>query len=183
MRTSRVIFGMLVSVAFLVLIPVAYWWLARMADSSFHAPSALFTRPVELIMTGTFWSLGLFWILWSYSYLVFVGSGSPVEAFGLALHPTQTLVTAGPYAYLRNPMVFGFLFILLGTAFLADSVCGLVLTPICWLLAALYLKAFEEKGLVRRFGAAFEHYRAKVPLLLPRLTPYVPPEVNAKLAG
>ena len=117
--------------------------------------------------------MGAFWILWAWSYLLFVGRGLPLEVFGKALHATRVLVTTGPYAYTRNPMVLGLLFILFGLAFLRGSMSGFVIVPFIGLIAWLYLAAFEEKGLVARFGTDYEKYRASVPLLFPRLSAYV----------
>jgi len=157
-------------------LPVAFWLVSWGLDSLFRLPPLPINRPVTLIVTGLSWSIGLFWMLWGYSTLIYVGGGSPLEAFGVAIEPTKQLVSAGPYAYVRNPMVFGFLFVLLGVAFLVGSISGLVLVPVAGVAAAVYLRVFEEKGLVRRFGIAYEHYREHVPLLIPRATPYVPIE-------
>jgi protein-S-isoprenylcysteine O-methyltransferase Ste14 len=177
LRKERIITGAIVSVAvFFILLPVAFWFVARALNMLLGLPEGQILRPAALILTGMSWSLGLFWILWAYSYLVFVGGGSPVEAFGVALEPTKRLVTTGPYAYVRNPMVFGLLFILLGVAFLENSIMALILVLVVGLLAAAYLRLFEEKALVNRFGIVYEHYRDHVPMLIPRPNPYVPPE-------
>ncbi len=66
-------------------------------------------------------------------------------------------------------MVLGAFFILLGVAFLRRSAAGIALVPILAGLAAAYLKTFEEKALVRRFGDEYEHYRKAVPMLIPQL--------------
>ncbi|MBI2843372.1 MAG: hypothetical protein HYX78_08225 [Armatimonadetes bacterium] len=176
MRRWRVIIGTALSIAAVGAFAVALWFVSNALDRAFRLPDEIMLEPVALILTGMTWSLGLFWVFWAYSYLIFVGGGSPVEAFGVALEPTSRLVTAGPYAYVRNPLVFGLLFLLLGVAFLANSISGIVLVPIVGVLAAVYLRVFEEKGLVRRFGIAYEHYREHVPLLIPRIRPYAPPE-------
>lgn len=177
MRVSRVLIGGVISVAvFGLVLPAAYWFISKSLDRLMGLPEEPIGTPISLILTGLSWSLGLFWITWSYSYLVFAGEGSPVEAFGLALEPTRKLVKAGPYAYVRNPMVFGLLLIFLGVAFLANSISGLALVPIAGLVAALYLRLFEEKSLVSRFGREYEEYRKHVPMLIPRPTLYVTPE-------
>jgi len=77
-------------------------------------------------------------------------------------------------------MVLGILFILLGVAFLARSISGIVFVPILAALFKLYLVEFEERALVARFGADYEEYRRNVPSLIPRFTPYVhEPVANA----
>lgn len=180
MRKARVLAGTIVSILFVfVVFPVAYWYISRLVDRALGIPTGTMSVAVSYILTGLSWSLGLFWILWAYSYLIFVGSGSPVEAFGVALEPTTKLVTAGPYAYVRNPLVFGFLFILLGVAFLANSLSGIAMVPLVGLVIALYLRLFEEKELERRFGEAYEHYREHVPMIIPRSNAYVPQATTA----
>ena len=116
--------------------------------------------------------IGVFWILWAWSYLLFVGQGLPLEVLGRALHPTQILVTTGPYAYTRNPMVLGLRFILLEVAFFRGTLSGFVMVPAVGLLTWGYLAIFEERGLMKRFGASYEKYRRDVPLLFPRLSAY-----------
>jgi protein-S-isoprenylcysteine O-methyltransferase Ste14 len=172
-----VIFDVATSVViFFVVLPVTYWYITRLINAALGLSEDLMVRPASLILTGMSWSLGLFWITWAYSYLLFVGQGSPLEAFGAALEPTKRLVTTGPYAYVRNPMEFGFLLILLGVGFLENSITGLIMAPISAIIAALYLKIFEEKLLLRRFGVAYEHYREHVPMLIPNPSAYVPPQ-------
>jgi len=163
---------------FLIAIPALYWLLSNALDK------ALDLRPISnlavtLIFAATSILIGMFWISWSYSYLVFVGKGLPFEAFGRAIQPTSELVTTGPYAYTRNPMIFGELFILLGTAFLARSVSGIILVPIFAMVIYLYLVEYEEKGLYRRFGADYEEYRRNVPAIFPQLKPYIHEKANA----
>lgn len=153
-------------------LPLVFWLISVQADAAFHVGPIL-PIPVSLILAATFILIGIFWITWAYSYLVFVGKGLPFEVFGRALQPTQVLVTTGPYAYTRNPMVLGALFVLLGVAFLARSPSGLILVPIASLIAYIYLVTFEEKALLERFGSDYEEYRRNVPALIPRLSPYI----------
>ena len=152
--------------------PVGFWFLSLAVDRALGL-SPVLSAPVSLILAAAAILVGVFWITWAYSYLVFVGKGVPLEAFGHALHPTSVLVTTGPYAYARNPMVLGLLFVLFGVAFLRRSVAGLALAPLIATLIAAYLAEFEERALVRRFGADYEEYRHNVPMLIPRLTPYI----------
>lgn len=175
----RVAIGTILSAAIVfVALPAVYWVIAEALDNIIGLPENPVIEPVSLILTGLTWSLGLFWILWAYSYLIFVGGGSPVEAFGIALEPTKQLVTTGPFAYVRNPMIFGLMFIFLGVGFLANSVTGLALMPVAGLIAAAYIRLFEEKELTSRFGASYEHYKEHVPMLIPRPNPYIPPAIQ-----
>lgn len=177
MRRTRIIIGTIISILiFGVAVPIAFWFASRALDSAFGFTPLPINRQIELILTGFLWSLGLFWIFWAYSDLIIVGGGSPLEAFGIALEPTKHLVTAGPYAYVRHPTVFGLLVILLGVAFLASSISGLFLVLIVGLIAAAYLRFFEEKALARRFPRTYGHWRGHVPMIIPMVRPYVPRE-------
>lgn len=159
-------------VGLLVVIPAAFWLGASAVDRLFGLKPVIY-RPTSQILCAASVLIGVFWISWAYSFLVFVGKGLPLEAFGRAVHPTSVLVTTGPYAYTRNPVIFGLLFVLLGAALLNGSISGLILVPVLGALLCLYLVVFEEKGLARRFGVQYEDYRRNVSTLIPRPTPYV----------
>ncbi|MBI4491637.1 MAG: isoprenylcysteine carboxylmethyltransferase family protein [Chloroflexi bacterium] len=84
----------------------------------------------------------------------------------------EALLTAGPYAYVRNPMYLGGLVVT--TALAAMS--GLwYAAPIAW-GAYLFVYAnvipFEEAFLRQRFGDEYLAYLRAVPRLLPTLRPY-----------
>lgn len=93
--------------------------------------------------------------------------------------PTEALVIRGPYRFVRNPMISGVLFNLLGEALITGS-WGLGTWFATFFLGnAIYLPLLEEKGLVERFGPAYERYRRAVPRWVPRLRPYDPaPQPN-----
>jgi protein-S-isoprenylcysteine O-methyltransferase Ste14 len=176
LHTTRAVIGILVSIAlFGVIIPYLYWGLTDYLDRIL-AFAPMFSEPVALILAAASFIVGLFWIFWSYSHLLFVGRGSPVEAFGMALDPTKRLVTVGPYAFTRNPMILGYLWIILGIGFMSRSLSGILLVPLIAVLAVIYLRYFEERGLIRRFGTPYEHYRETVPILIPAWRVYVKPE-------
>lgn len=170
--TKKAAIGVTATAILIALVPVVYWFLVSWLDG------ALGLRLPILYAAGVFLGaaciiIGLFWITWAYSYLHFVGQGIPLELFGYALHPTRILVTTGPYAYTRNPMLLGESFLLLAVALLQPSLSGLLLIPIIALLLLGYLKLFEEPALGKRFGGDYEEYRRNVPLVFPRLNPYV----------
>jgi len=174
LRKTRVVIGTVISAGVFVALPLVYAVISRALDVVLGLPEEPIQWPANLLLTGVVWTWGLFWILWAYSALVFIGQGSPSEIFGYALEPTKQLVITGPYAYVRNPMVFGLQFIFLGAAFLVNSVAGVALLPVAALISAGYIRFFEEKTLVKRFGIEYEHYREHVPMLIPNVVPYVP---------
>jgi protein-S-isoprenylcysteine O-methyltransferase Ste14 len=81
-------------------------------------------------------------------------------------HPGR-LVTAGPYAVIRNPMYAGWALLHLGTAVAGGSVWMLAAFPAAtWQMHRLILG--EERELRDRFADEFDRYRAAVPRCLPR---------------
>lgn len=91
--------------------------------------------------------------------------GTPVP-----MHPPDELVTSGPYAWVRNPMVSGVFGALFGLGLLLHSVgVTLIWTPAYVLVHWIELKRVEEPELARRFGASYMDYRERVPMFIPRL--------------
>ncbi|WP_181741156.1 methyltransferase family protein [Thermoactinomyces mirandus] len=72
----------------------------------------------------------------------------------LPTNPTQNLVVAGPYQYVRNPMYCGVIFVLSGEAILLGSIYLLGWFFLFWLFHLVIL-FFEEPGLVKRFGEEY----------------------------
>jgi protein-S-isoprenylcysteine O-methyltransferase Ste14 len=121
-------------------------------------------RPWTLAALGaSLMGLGAALALWSGARLIRDGGGTPFP-----LDPTRWLVTAGPYAVVRNPQGIALVLLTCGEALIVDSV-ALWLLP---LLAIAFLRGFaepfEDWELRKRFGRAFELYRARVPRWLPK---------------
>jgi protein-S-isoprenylcysteine O-methyltransferase Ste14 len=109
---------------------------------------------------------GLATFVWTVSLLARLGRGTLAP-----WDPTSRLVVAGPYRYVRNPMITAVLSVLLGEAALFGSTGILVWAGVFFAANLAWFPLVEEPGLVRRFGADYEAYRAEVPRWLPRLTP------------
>lgn len=78
------------------------------------------------------------------------------------------LITDGILAVVRHPIYTGTLLIVFGFWFYRPNATNLV-TVICiclYLIAGIYL---EEKKLRATFGKAYDTYKKKVPMLIPRL--------------
>jgi protein-S-isoprenylcysteine O-methyltransferase Ste14 len=85
--------------------------------------------------------------------------------------PTRALVTAGAYRYSRNPMKVGLFLVLAGEALATQSV-ALAVWFACFAIANIvYIRLHEEPGLLKRFGARYDEYRARVPRWWPTLRP------------
>ena len=102
-------------------------------------------------------------------------AGLPLLALGLAirtwalgyLHKDEALCTAGPYAYVRNPLYLGSLLILAGLCVASNNVYLTVVSAAGAALIYLFTMRSEESFLATRFGAAYQGYCAQVPRLLP----------------
>lgn len=88
----------------------------------------------------------------------------------------ETLIVAGPFRYTRNPLYLGNVLMGLGVGLLAP-IAGLLFIGVSVPVFVWMLARYEELGLLRRYGAAYERYAMHVPWLVPRLTP-APPQGN-----
>ena len=83
--------------------------------------------------------------------------------------PTQRLVTSGPYAVSRNPMLTSAIIMVCGGGVLLDSwsfMAGGLVIPTAYLV---YLKVVEERELEARFGDEYLSYKSSTPFIVPRL--------------
>ena len=95
------------------------------------------------------------------------GKGTP-----LPTSCPQSLVIAGPYRFVRNPMALGGIGQGIGVGLFLGSWFVLVyalLGAVFWHVA---VRPSEERDLRERFGHQYESYRAGVRLWLPRSTPF-----------
>jgi protein-S-isoprenylcysteine O-methyltransferase Ste14 len=83
----------------------------------------------------------------------------------------ESLATAGPYAYTRNPLYLGSLLMGLGFAVAARSWwVGLALAVMFF---AIYLPVIrDEEGFLRQKFPEFDEYAQRVPRMFPRLRPH-----------
>lgn len=83
--------------------------------------------------------------------------------------PTRALVSAGAFAYTRNPMKTGLFAVLAGEALLLLSLPIAVWLAIFALVNVVYIRVSEEPGLRKRFGRAYVDYCERVPRWIPHL--------------
>ena len=141
----------------------------------------------------TRWELHQPWPQWMVAQvvgvgLICVGLVPPVSAFvefvkaggtPMPLAPTQRLVVSGFNRYVRNPMYFGLVLVILGQALLFASVALVIYAVIAWAVPAAFVRWYEEPTLARQFGAEYETYRRAVPAWWPRLRPWTPSRHDA----
>ena len=94
---------------------------------------------------------------------------------------TKHLITSGPYAYIRNPMITGIFLILTGEACLLGSYAIGIWTVLFLVINMIYFPLSEEPGLRARFGKEYDTYCQNVPRYIPRLTPWKRIEVVAAI--
>ena len=75
---------------------------------------------------------------------------------------TAHLVTDGIYAWMRNPLYTGWMFIIIGVALCFGNLWLLVLPFIFWALMAIMLKPTEEKWLRNLYGTEYDAYCKRV---------------------
>ncbi len=107
--------------------------------------------------------------VWAVGFSGMTTRGDHVEA--------PELVSAGPYAYVRNPLYVGNFVTALGFAIAFTGgnepviKCVLILASLAVMIAVYaIIVPHEEQFLAGEFGDAFTKYRAEVPPLFPRLT-------------
>ena len=123
------------------------------------------TSPLLLCIFGVLVAAaGLILFLWTIWLLEHRGNGTLAP-----WAPTSTLVTYGPYAHIRNPMITGVLLIIIGMGMMLWNIYLLVWAAFFFAGNTIYFKYSEEPGLKKRFGRAFEEYAEKVPMWIPRL--------------
>jgi protein-S-isoprenylcysteine O-methyltransferase Ste14 len=120
------------------------------------------------------------WVNWAVGLLIFVpnmaisiwslvtlhreGKGTPFPNVA-----TVRLVTTGPYAHSRNPMVASMFSVYWGIGIIAGSLIFIILTSFFFLVMIAVITLFEEKDLERKFGREYLLYRQRTPFMIPRI--------------
>jgi protein-S-isoprenylcysteine O-methyltransferase Ste14 len=133
------------------------------ADRYWDFPDLL-PSPYHLIVSIPVLMLGA--IMWGWCVVLFFKSkGTPVP-----FNPPPKLIDTGPYAYTRNPMLSGVLFMFAALGILLKSITvTFVITPILVLIIVIELKMIEEPELEKRLGDPYRKYKKRVPMFLPKL--------------
>lgn len=129
-----------------------YWGLPDLLPSPYHL--IVF---IPLLMLGV--------ILWGWCVVLFFKSkGTPVP-----FNPPPKLIDTGPYAYTRNPMLSGVVFMFAALGILMKSITvTFVITPILILIIVIELKMIEEPELEKRLGEPYRKYKKRVPMFFPK---------------
>ena len=112
---------------------------------------------------------GLIALIQAFVRFVVEGLGTPAP-----IAAPERLVVGGLYRYVRNPMYVAILAVIVGQALLLGHLGLLLYAAAIWLIAAAFVRFYEEPTLTRHFGADYEAYRRAVPAWWPRLRPWKP---------
>lgn len=87
------------------------------------------------------------------------------------------LTTSGPYAFVRNPLYLGTFLIAVGFMFILNlNINGGNVVKLLFLLglAFMYYRTIQsEQGMLKaKFGKTYDDYCARIPAMIPCLTPY-----------
>jgi protein-S-isoprenylcysteine O-methyltransferase Ste14 len=94
------------------------------------------------------------------------------------LRKNEALAISGPYAYTRNPLYLGSF--LMGLGFTIAAGRWILIIVFAAMMLGIYLPVMrvESGTLAELFGDQYLRYAHAVPLLLPRLSPYKPEDIE-----
>jgi 1-acyl-sn-glycerol-3-phosphate acyltransferase len=138
------------TVAFWLLLPAALWLLSARLDRA--AGWARAPRPAGWLLAAA----GLALAALSMVQLCREGKGLPVSAL-----PPPRLAQRGPYGLLRHPLYAGYSLAAIGAGLGAGSTALAAVVGPSLVVASMIYAALEERGLLRRFGDAYRHYRRR----------------------
>ncbi|MEW6127623.1 MAG: isoprenylcysteine carboxylmethyltransferase family protein [Acidobacteriota bacterium] len=100
-----------------------------------------------------------------------LGLGIRAWASGF-LKKNQELTVSGPYAFTRNPLYLGTFIMAMGIALSTNSLWFIAVFLGLYLLIYIPVMLAEAETLNNLFPADYASYRSRVPMFLPRLTPF-----------
>jgi protein-S-isoprenylcysteine O-methyltransferase Ste14 len=124
--------------------------------------SSLTTPWLEYGGIGLF-VLGAVLVFASAYYLVRRGEGTPAP-----FDAPKKFVLAGPYQYVRNPMMMGLFAMIFGEAMWFSSPSIFLYGLLIVVLVCIFVAYIEESGLERRFGEEYLAYKKAVSPWFPR---------------
>jgi protein-S-isoprenylcysteine O-methyltransferase Ste14 len=107
--------------------------------------------------------IGIPWMLSAIVWQLVRGKGTPVPVV-----PTKHFLQNGPYRYVRNPMILGFVLYLLGWTFLFNKAGAFLAAAVVIALLLVEIKIIEEPELEKRFGDAYREYKKEIPFIFPK---------------
>jgi protein-S-isoprenylcysteine O-methyltransferase Ste14 len=126
--------------------------------------SEFISKPLRIAISIPFLIIGSFLWLWCAGKF-FKMKGTPVP-----INPPPKMVTDGPYAYSRNPMMTGLFMVMAGIGILMGSITlTFIMTPLFVFMSILEFKNIEEPELEKRFGKEYREYKRRTPIIIPKI--------------
>ena len=148
-----------------ILVPAAILWMIDSMNPGWRLPSPWWAIPVVWGVAAA--CVGLILVVKTVTLFWTTGRGTLAP-----WDPPTKLVVRGVYRHVRNPMISGVYFILLGEAILFGSFPLFIWFLIFLTVNLIYMPLVEEPRLARRFGRNYAVYRRNVPRWIPRLRPW-----------
>ena len=132
-------------------------------DRFFGLP-AFISKPFSMVVSMPLLIGGaLLWLWCAGKFLKTKGTPVPIN-------PPPKLVSDGPYAYSRNPMMTGLFMVMAGIGICFGSITlTFIMTPLFVFMSILEFKNLEEPELEKRFGKEYCDYKAKTPIIIPKI--------------
>jgi protein-S-isoprenylcysteine O-methyltransferase Ste14 len=163
--------SLLLPILMVVILP--YWLLTSYSAADTRWQAGTPVRWIAGAAGVVIFVAGLALLTWCVRLFMRVGQGTLAP-----WDPTRNLVAAGPYRYVRNPMISSVALMITGEALLWGSALLSLYLVIFVLVNHLYFILSEEPGLERRFGEPYRIYKAQVPRWIPQKAPHTERESN-----
>ena len=137
-------------------IPVLILWFSEAMESYQF-------RIMPVVSGGTLVLLGVYVIFITVSLFTDYGKGTPAP-----YAPPIFLVKIGIYGNVRNPMMIGVWFVLIGETIIFMSVGILIWFVIFFFSSIFFVILWEERALEIRFGEIYCEYKKNVPRWIPQ---------------
>lgn len=157
------------SVLFLIVAPgtvagLIPWWISKWKVQPVSPGFLVPAFGVLVLVTA------ILFLLEAFARFALQGIGTPAPVL-----PTQHLVVAGLYRYVRNPMYVAVVAAILGQSMILGSLDLALYAALVWLVSHLFVVLYEEPVLQKKFGDEYAEFSANVPRWIPRLRPWEGP--------
>lgn len=136
-------------------------------------------RPIPMLVwrldgIAAWLMIGVFWLGWAITFasshminhFELFGLSQAISAWRGTQAASQSFKTPLLYKVVRHPIMLGFLLAFWATPEMTVGHLFFAVLNTAYILAGVH---FEERDLIAEFGATYQQYRARVPMLLPRI--------------